>query len=136
MEDGETPLFAALRELWEEGGCRPSLHSTIPGSPGAPQPFIVQLTAEPVQVKKSSTIPFVTLVGPLEEEYPEKGERKRAWFPLAGVSPAIQGSAVGEKVWGVIQLAWGFDPVMGGEEGASRVILSQLTALKAQAAAQ
>jgi 8-oxo-dGTP diphosphatase len=136
VEDGETPLFAALRELWEEGGCRPSHHSTIPGSPGAPQPFIVQLTAEPVQVKKSSTIPFVTLVGPLEEEYPEKGERKRAWFPLAGVSPAIQGSAVGEKVWGVIQLAWGFDPVMGGEEGASRVILSQLTALKALAAAQ
>lgn len=130
VETNETPLFSALRELWEEGGARPS-HTYIPsGSPGTPQPFIVQLTVEPVQVKKSSTTPFVTIVGALEEEYPERGERKRAWFPLSGVAPAIQGSAVGEKIWGVIQQAWGFDPQEGGEEAASRVILAKLTALE------
>lgn len=92
IERGEAPSACVLRELWEEAGATPAGVAS-----GAP--LCLALSASPLQCKRSVTFPFMSLMGKLEDVYPETW-RKRRWCPLAEVQASVEGSAVAAAVWG------------------------------------
>ena len=82
--DGETPADAAASEAWEEAGVTGNvdptcmgIYSYIKGMSGEDDlPCVVALY--PLKVKK------------LADDWPEKGERKRRWFPLKKAASLVQ----------------------------------------------
>ena len=98
VESGESPSFTSIRELWEEAGASPISMALTDTNP-----FVASLSSEPLLNKKSTTLTFVTVADKLEEHYPEAGSRKRSWKRLSEVETCLEGSAVGLRLWSLVQ---------------------------------
>ena len=83
---GQTPAGSALIEAYEEAGVRGVVHPVCLGifTDAKPDPRTVAIF--PVRVKR------------LLSKYPEMGERKRKWLPLAQAADTVDVPELGEII--------------------------------------
>lgn len=83
--DGLDAAGAALQEAWEEAGVREADIESAPVGIYAYDKGVGEGLTVPVEAQV-----YLTKVRNLEEEYPEAGQRQRAWFAPAEAAKLVQ----------------------------------------------